>query len=123
MLIQMRTAHISLNDFLYKSGIDDHESQCPCGNEIETSDHMLLHCGLYGELRETALWADGRETDIKKLLGDKKRVAATTNFFLQTGRLQQFRRYQKDMQAKAFAGNQRSNRVNRRFDPISRGMQ
>lgn len=97
MLIQIKIAHISLNGFLFKIGVDDYESQCLCEHEIEIRDHVLLHCGLYRELREIVLWVDGSEIDIKVLLGDQKRVAVTTNFLLQISRLQQFRRYQRDM--------------------------
>lgn len=105
VLIQMRTAHIGLNGFLAKIGVPDIESHCPCGHGPETRDHVLLHCGLYRELRETVLWANGkRETDINVLLGDPTRVAATTRFMMETGRLQQFRRYQMDKESGSGGG-------------------
>lgn len=88
MLIQMRIGHASLNGFLAAIGIiPPHESQCPCGYGIETRDHVLLHCGLFRELREIVLWAYDGETDINVLLGDPTRLASITSFIMQTGRL------------------------------------
>lgn len=99
MLIQTRTAHVSLNGFLAKIGVLEFESQCPCGHGTDARDLVSLHCGLYEGLWSIVLPAKSRETNINVLVEDPTRVVSTTDFIMKTGRLQQFRRYQMDKDA------------------------
>ena len=43
MLAKLRTGHSRLRGFLTKIGIED-DSECECGEGVETVRHFLLHC-------------------------------------------------------------------------------
>jgi ribonuclease HI len=110
ILIQARTGHCRLNQYLSRAGIVD-EAKCECGGEEETIRHIILACPKWAEyrsvLREAAddRWGDvpyllggwGRRKDARTgqlLDGPKEKwkpnlevVKATIGFLEKTGRL------------------------------------
>ena len=69
ILIQARTGHCRLNQYLSRIGVVD-EAKCSCGNDEETIRHLILSCPRWTderrELRETV---GARSGDVSYLLG------------------------------------------------------
>jgi len=69
ILIQARTGHCRLNQYLSRIGVVD-EAKCSCGNDEETIRHLILSCPRWTderrELRETV---GERSRDVPYLLG------------------------------------------------------
>jgi hypothetical protein len=110
ILIQARTGHCRLNQYLSRIGVVD-DAKCSCGIDDETIRHILCVCPLWAEQRKTLRAVAGeREGDVSYLLGgwskrkdtrtgklldgekDKWKpditvVKATVQFLQETGRL------------------------------------
>ena len=84
-LIQLRTEHCRLNQYLHRFKIVDNPN-CECGHGIETVEHFLLHCRTHEkerkELRKKIGW---RKMRIPDLLGNP--LKDTLEFVEKTGRL------------------------------------
>jgi hypothetical protein len=86
-LIRLRTGHCSLNEYLYRFGIEE-SPMCECNSEIiETVDHFLTRCPRYEREREKlirnvrvgGMWVD-------ELLGDAEKIRHTLEYINSTGR-------------------------------------
>ena len=110
ILIQARTGHCRLNQYLSRIGVVD-EAKCSCGNDEETIRHLILSCPRWtDERRELHETVGARSGDVSYLLGgwgsrkdvrtgqlldgpkekwksDIKVVKATIRFLEKTGRL------------------------------------
>jgi len=85
-LIQMRTQHCSLNDYLHRFGIID-DPTCSCGETTETVAHYLLQCNNYEKEREVLrkeVGAGGMR--VEKLLGYPNLIKHTLMFVENTKR-------------------------------------
>ena len=110
ILIQARTGHCRLNQYLSRAGLRD-DAKCGCGDNDETIKHVLLWCPRWAdERRELRAVVGDRSGDISYLLGgwgsrkdirtgqlldgpkekwkpDLEVVKATIRFLEKTGRL------------------------------------
>jgi ribonuclease HI len=86
-LVCLRTGHCSLNDYLYRFGIEE-SPMCECNDEIiETVDHFLTRCPRYERERAKlirnvgvgGMWVD-------ELLGDAEKIRHTLKYISSTGR-------------------------------------
>jgi hypothetical protein len=69
ILIQARTGHCRLNQYLSRIGIVE-EAKCPCGTDDETVPHVLYVCPLWATQRKTLQAVAGdRWGDVSYLLG------------------------------------------------------
>jgi hypothetical protein len=69
ILIQARTGHCRLNQYLSRAGLRD-DAKCGCGDNDETIKHVLLWCPRWAdERRELRAAAGDRSGDISYLLG------------------------------------------------------
>jgi ribonuclease HI len=69
ILIQARTGHCRLNQYLSRAGIVD-EAKCECGGDEETIRHVILSCPMWAEYRSELREAAGdRWGDVPYLLG------------------------------------------------------
>ena len=82
MLVQVRTKHIALNQYLYRMQIPTIDSpECPYGRGKENIEHVLLQCPNYAALREETLQEDSkRVSNLTELLGNLERIGMTTRF-------------------------------------------
>lgn len=67
VIIQARTGKIGPRSYLHSIGAENSQN-CPCREEAQLLQHILLCCPEFEELRET-MWELRRETDLKTLLG------------------------------------------------------
>jgi hypothetical protein len=95
ILIQARTGHCRLNQYLSRIGVVD-EAKCSCGNDEETIRHLILSCPRWtDERRELGGWGSRKDVRTGQLLDgpkekwkpDMKVVKATVRFLERTGRL------------------------------------
>jgi hypothetical protein len=110
ILIQARTGHCRLNQYLSRIGLVD-EAKCSCGDDEETIRHLILSCPRWTvERRELRGAVGARSGDVPYLLGgwgsrkdvrtgrlldgpqekwkpDMEAVKATIRFLEKTGRL------------------------------------
>jgi len=79
ILIQARTGHCRLNQYLSRIGVTN-DAKCLCGLNDETISHIICVCPLWAEHRKTLRMAAGeRVGDLSYLLGGwSKRKDATT---------------------------------------------
>jgi hypothetical protein len=69
ILIQARTGHCRLNQYLSRIGVVE-EAKCPCGIDDETVRHILCVCPLWAVQRKTLQAIAGdRQGDVSYLLG------------------------------------------------------
>ena len=94
MLIQARTMNISFNNYFHKMKISNIK-HCECDLEIENTNHVLLHCLNYANLKKKTIWEDNlRINDLIELLKNLIRMISIVRFLTQTCRLSQFRAYE-----------------------------
>jgi hypothetical protein len=110
ILIQARTGHCRLNQYLSRIGVVE-EAKCPCGTDDETVRHVLCVCPLWAVQRKTLQavagdrwgdvsyllggWGKRRDANSGKLLDGEKDnwrpdltvVKATVQYLQETGRL------------------------------------
>ena len=58
---------------------------CPCGEPIQTVEHVLLHCPRYTAARRKHLTASGRPRTLPQLFDKPERVLETLRFLEETG--------------------------------------
>jgi ribonuclease HI len=110
ILIQARTGHCRLNQYLSRIGVVE-EARCRCGNDDETIRHILYVCSLWAVQRKTLRaiagdrwgdipyllggWGRRKDPDSGKLLDGEREnwkpnltvVKATVQYLQETGRL------------------------------------
>jgi len=85
-LVQLRTGHIPLNQYLHRFHIID-SPQCACGQGVETISHYILHCKQYMKQRsELRSKVEPRGMKLHTLLGDPKHAKAITEYVAETKR-------------------------------------
>lgn len=87
ILFQMRTGKIGLNKFLHEVKIRDSPA-CQCGAHHQTTNHILLECPDWTDLRNKLLWQGGagpRDTTV--LLNDPTYSKRAARFMARTGLL------------------------------------
>jgi len=57
---------------------------CPCGEPVQTVEHILLDCPLYTAARRTHLTVSGRPRNLSQLLNHPKCVTSTIRFLEET---------------------------------------
>ncbi|KAF5339325.1 hypothetical protein D9611_009893 [Ephemerocybe angulata] len=101
LLVQLRTKHIPLNDYLYKRNLTDSYlcSQCHRGRR-ETIDHFMYECPAFREQREKMDTALGpRKRDLKASMKNKADLKAIATYMASTGRLPKVKRWQPPQEA------------------------
>ncbi|KFY66181.1 hypothetical protein V496_02147 [Pseudogymnoascus sp. VKM F-4515 (FW-2607)] len=69
ILVQLRTNHSPLNEYLHSIGVRD-SGTCPCGMAVETAQHFLFECRNWTQEREELRAAMGeRWADLSYALG------------------------------------------------------
>ena len=58
---------------------------CPCGEPIQTVEHVLLHCPQYTAARRELLTANGRPRSFPQLVENRERVILLLRFIEETG--------------------------------------
>ena len=58
---------------------------CPCGEPVQTVEHVLLHCPRYDDARQKHLTAQGRPRTLPQLFDKPEHVLATLRFLEETG--------------------------------------
>jgi hypothetical protein len=58
---------------------------CPCGEPVQTVEHVLLECPLHTAARQTHLTASGRPRNLSQLFNHPKRVNSLLRFLEETG--------------------------------------
>jgi ribonuclease HI len=88
LLVQLRTGHLPLNQYLYRINRSD-TPLCPtCKQERESVTHFLLDCPTYKRERYLMRLAVGPNSrNFQFLLGEKKGMEETLQFIGRTGRL------------------------------------
>jgi ribonuclease HI len=85
-IVQLRTGHCGLNNYLYRFGISD-TPYCECGYGKETVEHFLLECRRYKEQRRVLRQEVGvGKMRVDKLLGDPKVIKKTLEYVKKTER-------------------------------------
>ncbi|KAH9997081.1 hypothetical protein BJV77DRAFT_104558, partial [Russula vinacea] len=58
---------------------------CPCGEPIQTIEHVLLHCPRHSDARQNFLTAHGRPRTLPQLFDKPEHVLETLRFLEETG--------------------------------------
>ena len=58
---------------------------CPCGEPVQTIEHVLLHCPCYTDARQKHLTAQGRPRTLPQLFDKPERVIGMLRFLEETG--------------------------------------
>ena len=58
---------------------------CPCGEPVQTIEHVLLHCPRYTDARQKLLNVSGRPRTLPQLFEKPERVIETLRFLQETG--------------------------------------
>ena len=80
VIVQARTGKIGLRSYLHLIGTEDSRN-CPCGEEAQSVQHILLCYPKFEELRET-IWETRGETDLKTLLGSSESAKQAAQFLI-----------------------------------------
>ncbi|KAL1713735.1 hypothetical protein EV715DRAFT_159860, partial [Schizophyllum commune] len=82
-VVQTRTGHGYTGEF-YNDFLHDVDSNCPCGELLQTRKHILAECPIYGTHRHLLREASPGFS-LPVLLGTKKGIEALTEFVAKTG--------------------------------------
>lgn len=90
IIVQLRTAHISLGKYLHRIGHAD-TPMCACNTSQEDPSHVLFQCPLYQDLRNTYLWKDvEKTTSLELTTSEPQRCRNAARFMVETKRLTSF---------------------------------
>ena len=78
ILVRLRTGHNRLNSHMHRKLKLAPSPACPCGQEEQTTEHVLQRCPLYKATRED-VWPDSTSL-MTKLYGCKQELEKTTPF-------------------------------------------
>jgi hypothetical protein len=96
LAIQLRTGKVGFRAFLFNSKVPDIETPwcLTCaGEELETVQHVLLHCPTWAGLREECFESglkEGVRPSLKALLNTERGCRAATRMVQSTGLLKQY---------------------------------
>ena len=82
-LIQARTGHGYIGEY-YKQFVPDENTDCPCGEFLQTREHLLRDCPRYEDQRYILREASG-DIALADILGTKEGIEALTHFLDLTG--------------------------------------
>ena len=82
-LVRLRSGHNRLNSHMYRKYKLIPSPLCPCGEEEQTTEHVLQRCKR-NNLEREALWPSATPLD-RKLYGNLEDLKRTTNFISTTG--------------------------------------
>ncbi|KAG6805287.1 hypothetical protein H0H92_015972, partial [Tricholoma furcatifolium] len=82
-LVQCRTRHSFIGDY-YAKFVPTESTACPCGERIQTREHILAECELYEEHREILKEVDN-DLDPGLLLGTEDGIKALAKFLALSG--------------------------------------
>ena len=96
-IFQLRSGHVPLNAYLFRSKRKESE-QCPaCGVQRETPQHFLLECPAYAYERWKLGPKKGElETKFTEILASKKKTTALAHYIQATGRFEEREKRTKD---------------------------
>ena len=90
-LVQFRTGRTGLASFLYRIGVPGIQSPvCQCGQEEETPYHVLRHCPLLEDRRQSLRTICGEGIDVVRLLDTSEGASIAARWIVQSGRLGMF---------------------------------
>ena len=81
IIFRLRTGHNRLNAHMNRLKLV-RSSQCNCGTDIQTAEHVLNHCPVFTELRD-ATWPNPIPLQ-QKLFGSLSDLRATANFIVKS---------------------------------------
>ncbi|KAI6156522.1 hypothetical protein EDD17DRAFT_1489038 [Pisolithus thermaeus] len=81
-LIQCQTGHAFTGEY-YSSFVPTETTSCPCGEHIQTREHILTSCPTYKPTRNL-LCSASEDLVITDILGMVKGIEALTNFLMKT---------------------------------------
>ncbi|KAF5377839.1 hypothetical protein D9615_006682 [Tricholomella constricta] len=82
-LTQCRTRHAFIGEY-YSKFVPTEPTECPCGEAIQTREHIITTCPIYDDHRHI-LTEDYPELDLKDILGTKNGIEALAKFIKQSG--------------------------------------
>lgn len=83
LTIQCRTRHAFLGEY-YANHVPTEDTNCRCGIEVQTREHILRECWLYDDHRYI-LRAAVRDLSLPELLGTPKGIKAVASFIAKSG--------------------------------------
>ena len=83
VIFRLRTNHNKLKQHLYRTFKVGDTDRCPCGEEAQTTEHILQRCELYKELR-VRIWPQPT-LEAQKLYGCLPDLQRTAAFISETG--------------------------------------
>lgn len=89
-LIQCRTGHAFLGEY-YSSFVPTENPSCPCGEHIQTREHILTSCPAYEPNRDS-LRSVSEDLVITDILGTEKGIEALIDFLKETDAFKKARR-------------------------------
>jgi ribonuclease HI len=86
-LYRLATGHAFTGDYTRRffSRHTQEQVACPCGEPIQTVEHLLLECPNFTAARQKHLTANGRLRNLSQLFNHPKRVSALLSFLQETG--------------------------------------
>jgi len=83
-LVQCRTGHGYMGDYYRRFVIKEEQLGCPCGEPLQTRDHILAVCPIYEHFREDLRQAS-RDISLPEILGTTKGIKALASFLEKSG--------------------------------------
>jgi hypothetical protein len=86
-LIRFITGHAFTGEYtkrFYPRRTQEHIA-CPCGEPLQTIEHVLIGCSLYTAARRRHLTANGRPRTLPQLFANTERVQEVLRFLEETG--------------------------------------
>jgi ribonuclease HI len=77
-IVQCRTGHGYIGEYYSRMHIDE-KIDCPCGEDVQTREHILCECPSYNE-HQYILKKVSRDVGIQEILGTKKGLEALAEF-------------------------------------------
>ncbi|KAJ3850085.1 hypothetical protein EV368DRAFT_46013 [Lentinula lateritia] len=81
--MQCRTGHAFLGEY-YSQFVPNKNIDCPCGEELQTREHILRACPRYVDHRHT-LQKASEDICLKDILGTSEGIEALTEFLDESG--------------------------------------
>lgn len=82
-LVQCRTGHAYIGEY-YRKFVPDKATDCPCGEQLQTREHILRDCPQYEDHRHI-LRAVSRDVSLPEILGSEDGITALAEFIESSG--------------------------------------